>query len=98
MNNFFNKELVMAKEDNEKFNNSSKYWVCENDYTDNDIKVTDHCHITGKYYDSTHRDCSINAKLNHKIPAGFQNFKKYDSHLITQELCKFNLKINVMPN
>ena len=43
-----------------------------------------HCHITGKYRDSTHRDCDINLKLNHKIPVVFNNLKNYDSHLIMQ--------------
>ena len=28
----------------------------------------------------------------------FHNLKNYDSHLIMQELNKFNLKINVIPN
>ena len=36
--------------------------------------------------------------LNHKIPVVFHNLKNYDSHLIMQELGKFNLKINVIPN
>ena len=52
MKNHFNKELVMAQEDNE-----------------NDVKVRDPCHITGKYGDSAHRDCNINFKLNQKMPA-----------------------------
>ena len=39
----FNKELVMTKEDNEDFE------ICDNDYIDGDVKVRDHCHITGKY-------------------------------------------------
>ena len=42
--------------------------------------------------------CNINLKLNHKIPVVFHNLKNYDSHLIMQELGKFNLKINVIPN
>ena len=44
------------------------------------------------------RDCNIIVKLNHRIPVVFQNLKKYDSHLIMQELGKFNLKMNVIPN
>ena len=28
----------------------------------------------------------------------FQNLKNYDFHLIMQELCKFDFKINVIPN
>ena len=40
----FNKERVMTKEDNEGFENSAKFWTCD---IDNDVKVRDHCHITG---------------------------------------------------
>ena len=97
MKKHFNKELVMTKEDNEDFENSTKCWICDNDYI-GDVKVRDGCHITGKYRGSTHRDCNINVKLNHKIPVIFHNLKNYDSHLIMQELCKFNCEINVVPN
>ena len=44
MKKHFNKELVMTKEDNEDFENSAKFWICD---IDNDVKVRDHCHITG---------------------------------------------------
>ena len=80
-----NKELVITKEDNKDFENSSKCWICDNNYIDNDVKVRDHCHITGKYRGSAHRDCNINVKLNHKILVVFHILKNYDSHLI---LCK----------
>ena len=52
---YLNKELVMTKEDNGDFENSTNCWICDNDYTDGDIKVRDHCHITGKYRGSAHR-------------------------------------------
>ena len=35
---------------------------------------------------------------HNKIPALFHNLKSYDSHLVTQELGKSNLRINVIPN
>ena len=91
-------ELLMTKEDNEDLKNSTKCWICGNDYIDNDVRVRDHCHVTGKYRGSAHRHCNINLKLNHKIPVVFHNLKKYDSHLIMHELAKFNLKITVIPN
>ena len=94
----FNKELVMTKKNNKDFENSTKCWICVNNYIDCDVKVKDHCHITGKYKGSPHRDCNINVKSNHKLPVVFHNLKSYDSHLIMQELGKFNLKINVIPN
>ena len=74
--------------------NSSNCWFCDNDYVDNDVNVRDHCHINEKYRGSAHRDCNINLRLNHKIPIVFHNLKSYDSHLIMQELGKFNFKIN----
>ena len=81
MKKHFNKELVMTKKD----------WTCENDYIYNDVKVRVYCHITGKYRGSSHRDCNINVKLNHKIAVVFHNLKNYDSPLIKQELGKFYL-------
>ena len=56
------------------------------------IMLRDHCHITEKYYrDSMESDYNINLKLKYKIPVVFHNVKNYDSHLIMQELGKFNL-------
>ena len=34
----------MTKEDNKDFENSTKYWICDNDYIDADIKIR-YCHI-----------------------------------------------------
>ena len=48
MEKHFNKELVLTKEDDEDFENSTKCWICDNDYVVNDVKVRDHCHINWK--------------------------------------------------
>ena len=61
-------------------------------------KLRDHCHITRKHRVSAHRDCNINFKSNHKIPIVFHNLKNYNFNLIMQELAKFSLKINDIPN
>ena len=89
---------MITKEENEDFKNSTKCWICDDHYIDTDVKVRDHCHITGKYRCSAHRHCNINVKLNHKIPVVFHNLQNYDSHLIMQELGKINLKMSVIPN
>ena len=94
----FNKELGMTKEYNENFKNTSKSWIFDNNCVDNDVKVRDNCHITGKYRGSVHRYCMINLELNHKILVIFHSLKKYDSYFIMQELGTFSLKINVIPN
>ena len=64
----FNKELVMAKEDNENFNNSTKGWICDNNYIDNDVEVRDHCHIK-ENMEALHMQIVMsNFDLNHQIP------------------------------
>ena len=58
MKKHFNKELVMTKKDDEDFerSTSTKCWICDNVYVDVDVKVRDHCHITGKYRHSACKD------------------------------------------
>ena len=82
----------MTIEDNEDFRISNKYWIRDNNYIDTNVKIRDHCHITGIYRVSARKDCHINLTLNHKIHILFHNLKNYDSHLVMQELRKFNLK------
>ena len=90
----------MTKENNENFKSFTKCWIFDNGCVDNDDKVRDHYHIIEryKYRGCAHRDCNTNLKLNRKIPIVFNHLKNYDSHLIMQELGKFNLKTNVILN
>ena len=88
----------MTKKDNEDFQNSTKCWIWDNDYVDNDVKERDHWHITEKYRGSAYGQRNINLNLNQKIPVVFYNLENYDSRLIMQELGKLNIKINVIKN
>ena len=58
----------MTKEDNENFECSTKCWICDYVFVEDDLKVKDHCHVTRKCRGTTHRDCNINVNLNYKIP------------------------------
>ena len=91
--NHFNKVIL---KDIQNFKNFTKCWIYDNAYFNGDVKLRDHFHITDKYIGSVQGGCNVNLKLNHKFPVVFHNLKNYDSHLIMQELGKFNLKINVM--
>ena len=61
------------------------------------MKLKDHCHITGNVIGSTHKEHYLNLGLTKKIPVMFHNSENYDTHLIFQELGKYNFKINVIP-
>ena len=62
----FSNEFVMTKRDVADFENSTQCCICDNAYVDGDVKVRDHCHVTGKYRGSTNRGCNIKVKSNHK--------------------------------
>ena len=68
------------------------------EYKKGDAPVRDHCHVTGKYRGSAHASCNLSYRLTHKIYVIFHNLRGYDSHLIMQEIGKFNKDINVIPN
>ena len=95
MKKHFNKNLIMTEEE-EQFQSSNICWICEKPIEDE--KVRDHCHITGKFRGTAHWSCSINLQLTKKVPVIFHNLRGYDSHLIFNELDKFDVKISVIPN
>ena len=98
MKKHFNKNLIMSEEEEEEFQSSNTCWICEKLIDNDDEKVRDHCHITGKFRGATHRSCNINFQLTKKIPVIFHNLRGYNSHLIFSEINKFDVKINVIPN
>ena len=92
MKKFFNKPLKMTDDDEKKFKNATACHICDKEYTGEDIRVRDHCHITGKYTrarGSAHQECNLKLKVDPdkiKIPVIFHNLRGYDSHFIMQEI------------
>ena len=85
----FNKPLKMTKQDEIQFRKTDECYICNKKYSDKDIKVRDHCHITGKYRGSAHQECNLKLRVNPeeiKIPVIFHNLRGYDSHFIMQEI------------
>ena len=86
------------KKEEEQFQSSNTCWICEKLIDDDDEKVRDQCHITGKVRGTAHWSCNLNLQLTNKVPVIFHNLRGYDSHLIFCELNKFDVKIDVIPN
>ena len=98
MNKHFNKNLIMSEEEEHLFQQSNSCWICKKLIDNDEEKVRDHCHVTGKFRGAAHLDCNINFQLTKKVPVIFHNLRGYDSHLIFNELDKFDVKISVIPN
>ena len=94
---YFNKNLIMTEEEENLFQKSNNCWICKkfiNKY--NKEKVRDHCHVTGNFRGAAYRNCTVNFHLTKKVPNN--SLRGYGSHLIFNELDKFDVKIKVIPN
>ena len=94
----FNKDMIITSAEKESYKKEVLCHICGGEYTLEDPKVRDHCHVTSNYRGAAHRSCNVNFRLTNKISVVFHNLRAYDSHFIMQEIGKFNQDINVIPN
>ena len=73
-------------------------WICKKLIDNDEEKVRYHCHVNGKFRGAAHGSCNINFKLTKEVPVIFHNLRGYNSHLIFNELDKFDIKVSVIPN
>ena len=98
MKDQFNKNLVMTEKEEYLFQQSNNCWICKKLIDNDDEKVRDHCHVTGKFRGAAHWSCNINLQLTKIVPIIFHNLRGYNSHLVFCELSKSDVKIEVIPN
>ena len=96
MEEYFNKNLIITEEEEDLFQKSNNCWICKKFINNDEEKVRDHCHVTGKFRGAAHGSCNLNFQLTKKVPAIFHNLRGYDSHLIFNELDKFDAKSKVI--
>ena len=86
------------REEEHLFQQSNRCHISEQLINNEDEKVRDHCHVTGKFRGAAHCSCNVNYQSTTKIPVIFHNLRGYDSHLIFSDLNQFDVKISVIPN
>ena len=89
INKHFNKPLVMTKDDEQCFKTMDGCHICGEKYTDKNVGVRDHCHITENFRGSTHQECNLQLRIkpeDNKILVIFHDLCGYDSHFIIQQI------------
>ena len=72
--------------------------ICEKSIFPGQLKVRDHCHLTGKYRGSAHVECNLNYQDPRTIPVFFHNLSGYDAHFIIRDICTyFDGKVYLLP-
>ena len=71
-------------------NNAKTCFICEKTFDDdqNNIKVRDHSHYTGKYTGAVHSVCNLQYKVPKNIPVVFHNGSTYDFQIVIKQLPK----------
>ena len=98
MKRHFNKNLIMSEEEEEQFRLSNTCWICEKLIDNVNEKLRHHCYVNDKFRGVAHWSCNKNLQLTKSVPVIFHNLRGYDSHLISDELKSFYVKIDVIPN
>ena len=77
--------IPLTKEEKDNYNKENICHICKKDFN-NDMKVRDHCHFTGKYRSAAKYMCNLRYKIPKNIPLIFHNGSRYDYHFIIKEL------------
>ena len=67
------KKMIFGKEEKERFEKETKCWMCNEEFNDEDVKVRDHCHFTGRYRGAAHSSCNLKYRKPNFTPVVFYN-------------------------
>lgn len=59
-----NEPIIMTPEDELYHKSTNVCWICETEISEDQTKVRDHCHITGKYRGPAHNECNMHLYHN----------------------------------
>ena len=82
------KPLQMGKEEEERFQKENTCHLCEETIYDEDDKVRNHDHVTGKFLGACHNRCNLSYKQNYKVSVALHNLKGFDQNCILKSIKK----------
>src|SRR6266536_194432 len=98
MKTFKKTDMIMTLAERGEYNLATKCYLCDDIFTEDNKKIRDHCHVSGKYRGAAHEKCNLQLKLSPEIPVIFHNLKGYDTHHLMLKLGECNKNIKVIPN
>ena len=90
--------IRMTRDDLNKYAETDVCHICEETINNEDIKVKDHNHFTGKFVGAAHQSCNLKFKEPSFVPIVFHNLSGYDAHLFIKQLGVSEGEINCIAN
>ncbi|XP_025199346.1 uncharacterized protein LOC112597488 [Melanaphis sacchari] len=72
--------------------------LCKTKFSQENHKVADHCHLSGKFRQSLCNTCNLKLRTPNFVPVFFHNLSNYDAHFIVTSLGYDTNSISVIPN
>ena len=92
------KIIIFKIQEQQQYEKETKCWICKGKFKEDDKKVRDHCHFTGKYRGAAHNSCNLKYRKPNFTPVVFHNLSGYDSHLFIKNLGFTAGNIDCIPN
>jgi len=93
-----NTPIIFTDEQRQSHEAASRCNLCKANFSHDNHKVADHCHLSGKFRQSLCNVCNLKLQTPNFIPIFFHNLSNYDAHLIVTELGHDTQAIRVIPN
>ncbi|XP_036144452.1 uncharacterized protein LOC118646224 [Monomorium pharaonis] len=77
---------TLSEEQLEAYRSVTQCHICDKPFASDDMRVRDHCHLTGRYRGPAHSLCNLNYQNASYMPVIFHNLSGYDSHFIIKEI------------
>ncbi|KAF4529586.1 hypothetical protein B566_EDAN016543 [Ephemera danica] len=90
--------MNLTRDEWRDFHRATTCYLCQKPFTEENYKVRDHCHITGKYRSTAQSSCNLRDHNPHYIPVFAHKMSGYDSKFIIRELEHTPGPIHVVPN
>ena len=78
--------IPLTPKEMDRYKRSERCHICFKPFKEDNPKVRDHCHYTGRYRGPAHTKCNLQYKIPSYIPIMFHNLSGYDAHLFIKEL------------
>lgn len=83
--------MIWDDNTSQEFEEAKSCHICNEVFSTNDMKVRDHCHVSGKFRGAACNKCNLNLKYPSFIPIAIHNLK-YDSKIFLTWLLKLSNK------
>lgn len=94
-----NERMLLTPQQQNDFNTATVCHICNRHFINesNNMKVRDHCHLTGVYRGAAHSKCNMKYQVSKSVPVVFHNLD-YDSHFLLERLANLiEGRISIIP-